>query len=105
MKIVKLNGSIVQEVIPGYALPVEKFYGSAFAAQCVAAPDEVEQGWVHDPVTGLFSAPSTQATPKPDPIEVLKDENTLLKAQVQALSERNDFIEDCIAEMAGMVYG
>lgn len=29
---------------------------------------------------------------------------TLLKAQVQALSERGDFVEDCIAEMAMQVY-
>jgi hypothetical protein len=31
-------------------------------------------------------------------------ERTLLKAQIQALSDRNDFLEDCIAEMAGIVY-
>lgn len=31
-------------------------------------------------------------------------ERTLLKAQIQALSERNDFLEDCMAEMAGIVY-
>lgn len=28
----------------------------------------------------------------------------LLKAQLQAQMERSDFIEDCIAEMAGIVY-
>lgn len=28
----------------------------------------------------------------------------LLKAQIQAISERNDFIEDCIAEMGMEVY-
>ena len=32
------------------------------------------------------------------------DETELLKAQVKALSERNDFMEDCIAEMAELVY-
>lgn len=31
-------------------------------------------------------------------------ERTLLKAQIQALSDRNDFLEDCMAEMAGIVY-
>ena len=25
-------------------------------------------------------------------------------AQIQALSDRNDFLEDCVAEMAGIVY-
>ncbi|QVY60921.1 hypothetical protein [Cytobacillus gottheilii] len=34
----------------------------------------------------------------------LKDENTLLKAQNSSLSERADFIEDVIAEMAMNVY-
>lgn len=32
------------------------------------------------------------------------DTITLLKAQLQAQTERSDFIEDCIAEMAGVVY-
>lgn len=34
----------------------------------------------------------------------LIEENTLLKAQLRAVSDRNDFIEDCIAEMAEIVY-
>lgn len=33
------------------------------------------------------------------------DEVKLLKAQLQAQTERSDFIEDCIAEMATVVYG
>lgn len=41
---------------------------------------------------------------KPTTIEDLKKENKLLKAQLQAQTERSDFIEDCIAEMAGVVY-
>ena len=38
------------------------------------------------------------------PIEQLQQENKFLKAQLQAQTERSDFIEDCIAEMAGVVY-
>ena len=37
-------------------------------------------------------------------VEALKNENFMLKAQIQAMSDRNDFIEDCIAEMAMQVY-
>ena len=37
-------------------------------------------------------------------IEALETENALLKAQLQAQTERSDFIEDCIAEMATQVY-
>lgn len=34
----------------------------------------------------------------------LTEKNKILTAQVNALSERNEFLEDCIAEMAGQVY-
>ena len=34
----------------------------------------------------------------------LESEKKLLTAKVQALSDRNDFMEDCIAEMATIVY-
>lgn len=37
-------------------------------------------------------------------ISQLESEKKLLTAQVQALSDRNDFMEDCIAEMAAIVY-
>lgn len=43
------------------------------------------------------------ARPTPEPTAEEK-EKTLLKAQIQALSDRNDFLEDCVAEMAGIVY-
>lgn len=43
------------------------------------------------------------ARPVPEPTAEEK-ERTLLKAQIQALSDRNDFVEDCMAEMAGIVY-
>lgn len=36
--------------------------------------------------------------------DMIQQENKLLKAQLQAQTERSDFIEDCIAEMAGVVY-
>ena len=38
-------------------------------------------------------------------IEQLQKENKMLKAQLQAQVDRSDFIEDCIAEMATVVYG
>ena len=36
--------------------------------------------------------------------EELQAENELLRAQLKALSDRGEFIEDCIAEMAMQVY-
>lgn len=37
-------------------------------------------------------------------VDMIQQENKLLKAQLKAQTERSDFIEDCIAEMAGVVY-
>lgn len=47
MKYVRLSGNRVVEIIPDYALPVEKFYGPDFAAQCVEAPDNVTQDFAY----------------------------------------------------------
>ena len=47
-------------------------------------------------VSGLEQTQST--------LKTMVDEIPLLKAQVQALSDRGEFVEDCIAEMATVVY-
>ena len=52
---------------------------------------------------------SVYVEPKPEdpqpqqPTEEEK-EKTLMKAQIKALGDRNDFLEDCVAEMASIVY-
>lgn len=61
MKTVRIKKGKVCEIIPDYALPVEQWYGAEFAAQCVEAPDEVEQHWTYDPTSGTFSAPDPNA--------------------------------------------
>lgn len=99
MKIVRLSSyNTVMETIPDYALPVEDWYGKAFAEQCREAPDEVMDNWVFDPEKNTFSPPPPPPPPEPD-------ERTLLKAQVQAQADREEFLEDCIAEMAMELYG
>ena len=42
--------------------------------------------------------------PEPPTNEELAEENKLLKQQVSALTEQQSFYEDCIAEMATVVY-
>lgn len=37
-------------------------------------------------------------------VTTLESENDLLKQQIKAASDQNDFLENCIAEMAGIVY-
>ena len=100
---VRLDGNRVAEILPEYALPPEKWYGLEFAKICVEAPDDVKLGWVYDSDTGGFSPYAPAPVPAP-PIEVLQAENKLLKAQVQAQTERADFVEECLAEMATIVY-
>lgn len=46
----------------------------------------------------------TRETRQQITIQNLIKENTLLKAQIKAQSDREEFIEDCIAEMAMQVY-
>lgn len=109
MKTVRIEDGIVVEVIPEYALPVDKWYGAAFAAQCMEAPDEVEQHWTYDPKTGTWAEPKPEPDLEPTPttderVAALENENAMLKAQVSAQSDQMDFYEDCIAEMASVVY-
>ena len=87
MKTVRLKNNIVFEIIPEYALPVEKWYGSEFAAECVDAPDNVEQHWVYDPETGTFSAPP-EPEPEPEPVE-----------PIPTIEERVTTLEESNAEM------
>lgn len=42
--------------------------------------------------------------PPPSPMEQLRADNVLLRAQIAAATDRQEFLEDCIAEMAMQVY-
>ena len=48
--------------------------------------------------------PAPEVVPSPKSNAELEAENKLLKAQIAAQSDRADFVEDCIAEMAMQVY-
>ena len=55
------------------------------------------------------TVPDPEPEPEPEPtaaerISTLEAENKLLTAQVAAQSDQLDFYEDCIAEMASIVY-
>lgn len=73
MKTVYLRNNIVQEIIPEYALPVEKWYGADFASCCIEAPDDVLCGYIYDPETKTFS-------------EFKEDFQTLKTSKLSALS-------------------
>lgn len=103
--VVRIVNNKVKEIIPPEATPVESWYPIWFAEQCINAPDFVQQGWYYDSTTGEFSEEPFEPVEPDLTLEDLKAENKLLKAQLQAQVDRSDFIEDCIAEMAMIVYG
>lgn len=60
---------------------------------------------VRSPLTPLPDPPAPSVGEDPITLEQLQQENKMLKSQLQASVDRSDFIEDCIAEMATVVYG
>ena len=52
--------------------------------------------WVEDPLP----EPDSEASP----LEILLEENKLLKAQVKSLEETQEFLSDCLIEMSSVVY-
>ncbi|MDD3229761.1 MAG: hypothetical protein PHE09_11150 [Oscillospiraceae bacterium] len=72
---------------------------------------DISVGMTFDESTGLFSDPTPEEPldPEIDPtpeerLSSIENENKLLKAQLQAQTDRSDFVEDCLAEMATLVY-
>lgn len=66
---------------------------------------EPPEGWLYDEETGTFYMEGWEP-PESDTQKIarLETENKTLQAQIKAVTDRNDFIEDCIAEMAMAVY-
>lgn len=66
------------------------------------------EGWAYDEGSGTFypegETPPSQAPTTEERVYTLESENKLLKEQIAAQSEQLDFYEDCIAEMAEVVY-
>lgn len=91
-----------------------RFYKNSIGpGELIAQPDSfpVLSTWVeiskdeYEELSGSKSPKEPNKHIPKDPLVDLQEENKLLKAQLQAQTERSDFIEDCIAEMATMVYG
>lgn len=88
MKTVRLQRDFVVEVIPSYALPVAKWYGEAFAALCVEAPEEVDQGWYFDGESFVppEKAPTLPSAPTPEERIAALEENKADRAEVDAIT-------------------
>lgn len=90
---------------------IEIFSEKPLGIECVETELELEPGFMYgltdDGAVYVYPVGGQSITPektKSDRILELENENALLKAQLQAQTDRSDFIEDCIAEMAMQVY-
>lgn len=106
------------EITPpeGYALCPEEYHDVFYSTNPAGFVNiEVEDGVVtamevNQEAYDAYVA-ANPAEPETDPkptteerIATLEAENKLLTQQVEALSGQNDFLEECIVEMAGIVY-
>lgn len=62
-----------------------------------------KEGYDGAAIGDIYSPPAPPPTID-ERVTTLESENDLLKQQLKAASDQNDFLEDCIAEMAGIVY-
>ena len=107
----------VQEIIADNPkFPIETRFSAGFVSQLITIDDdtiELTRGMVYNKKTGEFSE-YVKPTPQPtteDRLKTLEEENENLvsknkelTAQNQALSGQLDFLEECIVEMAEIIY-
>lgn len=99
-----LNQTYHGDLFEGWALIPDDMELPNFPFGEVIAEEDKETGMMTVTEWIPGELPETPKIPQDTTIPDLQKENTLLKAQVKAMSERSDFIEDCIAEMASKVY-
>lgn len=107
-------GNPMGQVFPGCVALPDELLGSYIEAMGfvylevedgeVVASLEVNQEALDAYLAEHPDVPAQPDEPTPDPIEVLQEENKLLKSQVQALSDQNDFQEELIVELANVIY-
>ena len=105
-KAVRVVNGVVREIIPSDASTpsIAYWYGDAFAAQCVIAPDDVQQGWTYNTETDVFSEPVQQEGEEPpiDPMITVQLAIAEL-AEAQATSDLQNQL--AIAELAEAMLG
>ena len=113
------------EQFPG--IPITERYSQEYLNQCIIrTPTQIdEQGiivgmqynkekdsWSVPPMPEPEPAPEPKPEPEPEPeqptwaerIEALERGNKTLQAQLEASIQSNQMLEDCLVEMAGVVY-
>ena len=125
MKYLFIRNGAVGEIIPEEnpvfpGVPVTERYSTEFLANCVEVADDTEVvvGYIKtdtgfepppavDPDDGAELEVTDDGTPEPtlrERVTQLESDNTTLSAQLKASTESNAFLEECIVEMAGVIY-
>lgn len=122
-------GSIIPDedpVFPG--IPIEQRFNAEFLKQCITVEDSVadaiEAGSKYDPESGTFYVPEPPPPPSvgenPDQpadsgsdgsqktyaerLAALEADNKQLTSKLEAAIQSNQMLEDCLVEMAEIVY-
>lgn len=100
------DGNTVTDLEPrcGCEDDLKQYYHPDFFQYCHLVPDgvKVDVGFLYDAATDTFTPPEGYQAKLTD-----EDRDLALRmaqAQTQALADRNEFLEDCIAEMAAVIY-
>lgn len=76
-----------------------------FCSVTVGEDNAVTAVTVNRDALSAYDAKHPETEPEePVTVETLQEENAKLKQQVSALADQQSFYEDCIAEMASVVY-
>ncbi len=93
---------VVTNIIVLYPSNAKDFPG---AVPCGDVPVGIEDTWDGQDFYRDGEKVVSPLTAARQEVQTMQEELPMLKAQIQAISDRNDFIEDCMAEMAAVVYG
>lgn len=109
MKVLVNQNGLVETV----ALPAEAEQSSFTGLLLVEAPEDIIFGDHYEASTATWIRDSflrdEPAPPDPEPtpeerLAALERENKTLTAQLEAMIQSNQMLEDCLVEMAGVVY-
>ena len=102
MRYAVIEDGVVTNIIVLYPSNAKDFPG---AVPCGDVPVGIGDTWDGQDFYRGGNKVVSPLTAARQEVQTMQGELPMLKAQIQAISERNDFIEDCIAEMATGVYG
>ena len=108
MKYIKLSSeNVVIEILPEFDstfpnIPITKRYTQDFLSELIKVDENtnVENGWVYDATANTFS----EYTEPVDKITELENQVRILEGENKALKESNAFYEECLVEMAEIIY-